>query len=155
MYKITSRLLLLLGLASAILFTGCLASSPRFTSASAPPRDHSVSVVPVPPVGTDALKTTEGVASYYGYGDKYNGKTASGEQYDKDKLTAAHRTYPFGTRLRVVNLDNGRSCEVVVNDRGPFVHDRIIDLSYAAAVEIGMIGAGTARVRLEALEWGK
>jgi rare lipoprotein A len=100
------------------------------------------------------MQTQEGIASYYGA--EFQGrKTSSGEIFDKDKLTAAHLKFPFGTRLRVVNLDNGKTCEVVVNDRGPFVADRIIDLSYGAAKEISMIGTGTAHVRLEVLEWGQ
>lgn len=70
-------------------------------------------------------------------------------------LTAAHRTYPFGTRLRVTNLENRLAVVVVVNDRGPFAKNRIIDLSLAAAERIDMIRSGTARVRLEVLEWGQ
>ncbi|MFP4106468.1 MAG: septal ring lytic transglycosylase RlpA family protein [Phycisphaerae bacterium] len=92
----------------------------------------------------------EGTASWYG--PKFHGKkTASGEVFDQTALTAAHRTLPFGTRVRVTNLANGKSVVVRVNDRGPFVKGRIIDLSRAAAEEIGMIRSGTARVRLEVL----
>lgn len=92
--------------------------------------------------------TTVGVASYYA--DKYNGRpTASGETFDNGKLTAAHRTLPFGTTVRVTNLDNGRSVVVRVNDRGPFVKGRIIDLSRAAAKRLDMINAGLARVKVE------
>ena len=76
-------------------------------------------------------------------------KTASGERYDMNKLTAAHRELPFGTRVRVTNLDNGRQVEVRITDRGPFIRGRIIDLSREAARRIGMIQAGTARVRIE------
>jgi rare lipoprotein A len=68
------------------------------------------------------------------------------------ELTAAHRTLPFGTRLRVTNLFNGRSVTVTITDRGPFVKQRVLDLSYAAAREIGMIGPGTAPVQLEVIE---
>jgi rare lipoprotein A len=93
----------------------------------------------------------EGFASWYGPG--FDGKrTASGEVYDMEALTAAHRRLPFGTRLRVENLDNDRRTEVRINDRGPFVDDRIIDLSRAAARDIGMLGPGTARVRILVLE---
>ncbi|NDY42093.1 septal ring lytic transglycosylase RlpA family protein [Dissulfurirhabdus thermomarina] len=92
----------------------------------------------------------EGVASWYGP-DFHGRRTANGETYDMHALTAAHRTLPMGTRVRVVNLDNGRSVVVRINDRGPFVRGRIIDLSYAAARKLGMIGPGTARVRIEAL----
>ena len=93
-----------------------------------------------------------GVASWYGPG--FHGRrTANGEVYDQYELTAAHRTLPLGTRVCVTNLDNGRSVEVRINDRGPFVGGRVIDLSYAAARVIGMIGPGRpARVRVEVLE---
>jgi rare lipoprotein A len=91
-----------------------------------------------------------GKASYYG--SEFEGrKTASGERYDGKALTAAHRTLPFGTRVRVVNLGNERSVEVVINDRGPHVKGRIVDLSRKAAKEIDMIGAGVAHVRIEVL----
>ncbi len=90
------------------------------------------------------------VASWYGPG--FHGKlTASGEVFDMYRHTAAHRSLPFGTRLRVTNLSNGRSTVVVINDRGPFVPGRDIDLSWAAARDIGMLRAGTARVRLQHL----
>src|SRR6185295_16723968 len=85
-----------------------------------------------------------GVASWYGPG--FHGQpTSSGAIYDQHALTAAHQKLPLGTRARVTNLDNGKSVEVLVNDRGPFAKGRIIDLSYAAAREIGMVGPGTAR----------
>ncbi|MEM9987322.1 MAG: septal ring lytic transglycosylase RlpA family protein, partial [Bacteroidota bacterium] len=89
-----------------------------------------------------------GNASYYA--DKYHlkGKTASGELYDKYKFTAAHRTLPFGTIVEVENLANDRSVKVRINDRGPFVPGRIIDLSYAAAEQIGLIRAGIAQVEI-------
>lgn len=91
-----------------------------------------------------------GSASWYGPG--FAGKrTASGERYNPKALTAAHRTLPFGTTLKVTNTENGRSVVVRVNDRGPFVKGREIDLSKGAAQSIGMIGSGTARVRLLAL----
>jgi rare lipoprotein A len=90
-----------------------------------------------------------GVASWYGA--PYHGRqTASGEVYDMEKMTAAHRTLPFGTEVKVINLDNGRKTAIKVNDRGPFVDGRIIDLSRHAARNIDMIRPGTARVRLEA-----
>lgn len=85
-----------------------------------------------------------GVAAYY---DKnYRGRTAAGEQYDPRKFTAAHRTLPFGTRLKVTDRKSGRSVEVVVNDRGPFTRGRVLDLSLAAAKELHMLGRGLARV---------
>ena len=93
----------------------------------------------------------EGIASYYAH--KFHGRTtASGETYDMMAMTAAHRTLPFGTRVRVVNKDNGRSVVVRINDRGPFVAGRVIDLSRASAEELGMMGSGVAPVRLEVLD---
>jgi len=90
----------------------------------------------------------EGVISYYA--DDFDGKkTANGEKFDMDAMTAAHRAFPFGTRLRVTNLDNGRSVVVRVNDRGPFAKGRILDVSRAAARKLEMTGKGTARARVE------
>ncbi len=89
-----------------------------------------------------------GVASWYG--KKFHGrKTASGERYNQNAMTAAHKTLPFGTRVRVTNLENKKSVSVVVNDRGPFVKGRIIDVSRAAAKKLGMLDSGTARVRIK------
>jgi rare lipoprotein A len=97
--------------------------------------------------------TQEGLASFYG--KEFNGrKTSSGEQFDMNALTAAHRTYPFGTIVKITNLKNGQEIEVKINDRGPVKPERIIDLSYAAAKAIGLDRMGLARVRLEVLEWG-
>ncbi|NOX20616.1 MAG: septal ring lytic transglycosylase RlpA family protein [Nitrospirae bacterium] len=88
------------------------------------------------------------VASWYG--PKFHGRrTASGEIFDMYRLTAAHKTLPFGTKLRVINPENGRSVVVKINDRGPFVRGRDIDLSYAAAKKIGLIAKGTGRVYVE------
>jgi len=89
-----------------------------------------------------------GIASWYGPG--FHGRrTASGEIYDMYAMTAAHRTLPFGTIVKVVDLETGRSVVVRINDRGPFIEGRIIDLSYAAAVELGMVEKGLARVGLK------
>ncbi|HUK31130.1 MAG TPA: septal ring lytic transglycosylase RlpA family protein [Candidatus Acidoferrum sp.] len=91
-----------------------------------------------------------GIASWYGV--PYHGRRASnGEIYDMYKMTAAHRTLPFNTIVRVTNITNGKHVDVRITDRGPFVEDRIIDLSLAAAREIDMVGAGTARVMVEIL----
>ena len=95
--------------------------------------------------------TEEGLASWYG--KKFQGKkTASGEKFDMHKLTAAHRTLPFGTRVKVTRIDNGKSVVVKINDRGPFVKGRIIDLSKAAAKKLDMINAGVARVRIKVVK---
>ncbi len=92
-----------------------------------------------------------GKASYYG--QAHHGKrTASGERFDQNALTAAHRTLPFGTRVRVTNLNNDRSVVLRINDRGPFVRGRVIDVSRAAAVRLDMLRAGVVPVRVEALD---
>lgn len=89
-------------------------------------------------------------ASWYGPG--FHGRrTANGERYDMHGLTAAHKTLPFGTKVRVTNVANGKSVVVRINDRGPFVRGRTIDLSRGAAQAVGMLGAGVAQVRLEVL----
>jgi rare lipoprotein A len=91
-----------------------------------------------------------GMASFYG--TKFQGrKTASGERYSNAAMTAAHRTAPFGTRMKVTNVSNGRSVVVRVNDRGPFVRGRVIDVSRAAATQLGFVGRGVTRVRVERL----
>jgi rare lipoprotein A len=92
-----------------------------------------------------------GVASWYG-ADFHGKLTSNKEIYDMYDMTAAHRTLPFGTYVMVTNLDNGLTATVRINDRGPFVGDRIIDLSYAAAKVLGMIGPGTVPVKLEVLK---
>lgn len=96
----------------------------------------------------------EGTASWYG--PDFDGKpTASGEMYNMHALTAAHRILPMHTQVRVTNLENGRTVVLRVNDRGPFVNNRIIDLSFAGASQLDMVGPGTARVRVESLQtWG-
>jgi rare lipoprotein A len=95
--------------------------------------------------------TETGTASWYG--EDFHGKpTASGETYNMYGVTAAHKTIPLGCKVRVTNLENGRSVIVPINDRGPFVGDRIIDMSYGAAQQLGMVDCGLARVRVEVLE---
>jgi rare lipoprotein A len=103
---------------------------------------------PSPPPVVDGVQV--GVASWYGPGFHGN-RTANGDIYDQYELTAAHPSLPLGTRAMVTNLENGRSVEVRINDRGPFVGGRAIDLSYGAARAIRMVGPGTARVRIEVL----
>lgn len=92
-----------------------------------------------------------GMASFYG-NEFQSRKTASGERFDQAKFTAAHRTLPFGTRLRVTNTQNGKSVEVRVNDRGPFVKGRIVDLSSSAFRTIASLNAGVAPVRILVLD---
>jgi rare lipoprotein A len=127
-----------------LILAGC-APSPRYTSAVRPWVDTSPGSL---------KRIQEGMASFYG-GDFHGRKTANGEIYDMYTMTAAHRALPFNTRVLVTNLDNGKEVEVRINDRGPFIKGRIIDLSYGAARKIGMVGPGTARVRLEVMEMGE
>ena len=123
-----------LALLSSVLLAGACARNPG----------------PAPMRAVEAGWRQDGEASWYGPG--FDGKrTASGEVYDMDALTAAHQELPFGSRVRVLNLDNGREIQVRINDRGPFARGRVIDLSRAAAREIGMLASGTARVRIEVL----
>lgn len=122
-------------LAFASLLAGCAA--------------HHADVATPPPA--QAAPAIEGVASWYGPG--FAGRlTASGERFDPGALTCAHRTLPFGTRLEVTNLDNGRSVEVRVNDRGPYARGRLLDLSAEAARRLGMRTSGTARVRVRIID---
>jgi rare lipoprotein A len=93
----------------------------------------------------ETAATASGLASFYTEGTQ----TASGEKFNTHEFTAAHRTLPFGTRLRVTNLASGRYVTVRVNDRGPFVPGRVVDVSYSAAETLGMIGRGVARVKLD------
>jgi rare lipoprotein A len=104
---------------------------------------------PAPPASAASGSGEEGIASWYGGQDGFEGKpTASGEIYDGNRMTAAHRTLPLGSVVEVRNLENGKTARVRINDRGPFIKGRILDLSRTAAKELGVIGPGTASVRL-------
>lgn len=142
-----------------LVLLGC-AASPRFgtspgTSDRQPAGSKSPSTSrPASAPAGKALLVLEGVASYYA--DQFHGKqAANGEIFDMHDLTAAHRTLPFGTRVRVTNLGNGKSVVVRIIDRGPYVEGRILDLSLGAAKQIDMVASGTARVKIEVVEWGK
>ena len=145
---------LLLVVAVAGVLAGCAtAEAPRQRTESPPqPRPSGPSTPARPGTKAPAAPTVlMGKASWYG--DAHHGqRTASGERYDMTAMTAAHRTLPFGTRVRVTNVANGKSVVVRVNDRGPFVAGRIIDLSRAAAQEVEVLGTGLFTVRLEVLE---
>jgi rare lipoprotein A len=104
----------------------------------------------VPGFGLQVLQASTGQASWYGPGF-YGSRTANGEKLRRGTLTAAHRTLPFGTRVRVTNLWNGRSAVVRINDRGPFHGNRVIDLAHGAAQELGVASSGVAQVKLEVL----
>jgi rare lipoprotein A len=128
---------LLLGVITAFLLTGCASTS----------RQRATPSSPVPPSNEGGII---GEASYYAH--KYHGrKTASGEIYDMNKLTAAHRTLPFGVTVRVTELSSNRSVIVRINDRGPFARGRIIDVSLAAAKRLGIVQSGHGKVRIEVL----
>ena len=99
----------------------------------------------------DETEIGGGMASYYG-NELAGNRTANGERFNPGELTAAHRTLPFGSMVRVTNTSNGDSVVVRINDRGPFSHGRVIDVSHAAAREIGMHRSGTARVKLALLD---
>ncbi len=98
-------------------------------------------------------KTQIGIASYYG--KKFHKKrTANGEIFNMYKVSAAHKSYPLGTKVRVTNLDNGKSIKLIINDRGPFVKGRIIDLSYRAARKLDFVNQGTTKVRIDVIRLG-
>lgn len=131
-----TRLLLVCGLIAALLPAGACGGSRKGRAVKLPP-----------PVNPRLGWSETGVASWYGY--PYHGRTTSnGEVYDMNKMTAAHNRLPFDTWVRVRNLSNGLETQVRINDRGPFVGKRIIDLSRSAATAIQLVGPGTARVRL-------
>ncbi len=150
---------------AALLLAGCAGRRPIASvppppppaqpeSVPAPAQPPSEPIGPQPPTRTapfvPGLFVEEGKASWYGI--PFNGRrAANGEIFDMNSLVAAHRTLPFGSVLRVTNLNNGRDVQVRVIDRGPFVGDRVLDLARAAAVALDMIGTGTALVRIELL----
>jgi rare lipoprotein A len=112
--------------------------------------DRFLRQMPASPKGLFQLAAATGQASWYGPGF-YGNRTASGEVLRPGTYTAAHRSLPFGTRVRVTNLNNGRSAVVRINDRGPFTGGRIIDLAHGAASDLGVTSSGLATVRLEVL----
>jgi rare lipoprotein A len=135
--------------AVALVLTGC-ATGPALVKAP-PPEMPAPQPAPAPSPKVAPRPAETGRASWYG--KAHHGQpTASGETYDMHALTAAHRSLPLGTRVLVTNVQNGRSVEVRINDRGPFVRGRILDLSYAAALELGSLSDGAFRVKLRVLE---
>ena len=135
-----SLLLCFVAIVVVAAFTGCASSARPDKRPAARPSQ--------PPRNADTQLPETGLASFYAH--QYHGrKTASGERYNMNKLTAAHRTLPFGAKVRVTNLENNRAVMVRINDRGPFVRGRIIDVSLAAAKRLDLTKKGTARVRIE------
>ena len=124
-------------------------SSPRYTTGSRNPSK------PVKKVNstTKSKKILKGISSYYG--EDFHGKlTANGEVFDMYGLTAAHKTLPLNTIVRVTNLENEKSLILRINDRGPYVKGRMLDCSYGAALKLGFIGNGTTKVKVEVIELG-
>jgi len=147
-------------LVSVLLLTACGAPKPTYrvkvfdtpSRPNLPPtqKPYAVNGQHYQPIPDAAGFNEEGVASWYGK-DFHGRKTSNGETYDMYAMTAAHKTLPMNVHLKVTNLSNGETAVVRINDRGPFVRSRIIDLSYSAAKQLGVVGPGTAPVRIEAL----
>jgi len=126
-----------------------LASTPRMHRRVAMSPIHRAAIAKKKVAAKKAAEhATVGVASFYWQGSK----TANGEKFNPRELTAAHRTLPFGTRIRVTDVTTGRSVTVRVNDRGPFIPGRIVDVSAGAAESLGMAGRGLAKVKLDVVE---
>ena len=117
----------------------------------APTPPASLPIAPVPTPSPRVVRTVTGQASWYGPGF-YGNRTANGEVLRRGTLTAAHRYLPFGTKVRVTNLNNGRTAVVRINDRGPFHGSRVIDLAHGAASNLGLVSSGVASVKLEVLQ---
>jgi rare lipoprotein A len=127
------------------------AAPERDRTAFVPDRRVAVAHAAFTPHDNNAAATrtaSQGLASFYSEGTR----TASGEKFNANELTAAHPTLPFGTKLRVTNVSNGQSVTVRVNDRGPYVPGRVVDVSYSAARTLGMVGGGVAKVKLDVVQ---
>ena len=138
------------GLCLLSIIAGCAGKAPPPTRPSGYPKPYRVGKTWYQPIPHARDFRQQGKASWYGK-DFHGRTTSNGETYDMYDMTAAHKTLPFDTHVRVHNLDNQKTIEVRINDRGPFVRGRIIDLSYTAAQKIGMVGPGTATVEIVAL----
>jgi len=136
------------------LLTSCSHEKPSYRSDATPSgrvqKPYTVKGERYEPLSSHEGFIQTGIASWYG-NDFHGKKTSNGETYDMYSMTAAHKTLPFNVYVKVSNKDNGRETVVRINDRGPFVAGRIIDLSYSAAKELGVAGSGTAQVKIEAL----
>lgn len=121
------------------------ASAPKVPAIAPPP-----AVAPQKPAKTLIVSTSTGEASWYGPGF-FGNRTANGEVFRPGTMTAAHRTLPFGTKVKVTNLRNGKETIVRINDRGPFSGHRVIDIAHGAAQHLGLVSSGIAQVRLEVL----
>ena len=140
---------IIISLMGAILVFDC-SNSPRYTTTGS--RYRSKPIKKVNP-GAKTKRILKGISSYYG--EDFHGKlTANGEVFDMYGLTAAHKTLPLNTIVRVTNMENKKSLILRINDRGPFVKGRMLDCSYGAALKLGFIGNGTTRVQVEVIELG-
>ncbi len=138
------KIKIILSLCFLLIFTACSSAS-RYTKSSEDNNSNTIA---------GYLSTQTGIASFYA--DEFNGKrTASGEIYNMNELTAAHPNYPFNTIIVVTNLKNNKSVRVRINDRMPDYKNRVIDLSLKAAEKIDMISDGIQEVKIEVLKWGK
>jgi len=147
-----TKLVLIMMIGLAIIEFSIVQSSNAAASATGPTPSVASArkIAPSTAVKAKANKSMKGLAAVYS--DKFNGrKTASGQKFSQSQLTAAHRLLPLGTNVRVTNLRNNKSVEVRINDRGPFHRSRVIDLSTAAATEVGMKKTGIALVQLEVI----
>ena len=144
-----------------ILFVYSCTPSPRYASQNIKKDNNAskskkVKTIPVKPAPKDFDKSKtifKGVSSYYG--KDFHGKlTANGEVFDMYGITAAHKTIPLNTVVRVTNLDNDKSIILRINDRGPYIEGRMLDCSYGAAKKLGFINAGMANIEMKVIEWG-
>ncbi len=103
----------------------------------------------------DTKDTFYGISSYYGLNDGFDGNlTANGEIFDKDGISAAHKTLPLNSIVKVTNLSNGKSLTLRINDRGPYIDGRILDCSYGAALELDFVQEGTTEIKIKVIKWG-
>jgi rare lipoprotein A len=151
-----------LSLSAVVLMAAMLPACMQTAAVSDRPTSRSVAQQPAPKQvatvtrkqktrsasSSGSLGASNGLASFYKHGQK----TASGERFNPSELTAAHRTLPFGTRVRVTNVTTGKTVTVRVNDRGPFIDGRVIDVSHSAAESLGMVGQGVAKVKLDVVQ---
>jgi len=145
--KIVSQYFSFIIILTTIILFGCSSTTRYSRTNDSSEKDNRIK-------SPNALEVETGIASFYA--DEFDGKkTANGEIYDMNSLTAAHPTYPFNTLVKVTNLSNRKSVEVRINDRMPQFKGRILDLSLAAANKIEMVNAGIQEVKVEVLKWGK
>ena len=142
---------------SGFLVIASCSSAPRYTSSDTKPvpskKRSNPSILNTKSSFNTHRKTMKGVSSFYA--EDFHGKlTANGEVYDMYGLTAAHKTLPLNTIVRVTNISNDKSLILRINDRGPYVKGRILDCSYGAAKKLGFVNDGTADVKIEVIEWG-